>query len=44
VITPPSLVAVLQQDWHGDVPFVHPSAAGLLSAPRTRRGAATGSA
>jgi hypothetical protein len=30
VITPPSLVAVLQQDWHGDVPFVHPSAAGLV--------------
>ena len=29
VITPPSLVAVLQQGWDGDVPFLHPSAAGL---------------
>ena len=28
VITPPSLVAVLQQGWDGDVPFVHPSAEG----------------
>jgi len=26
VITPPSLVAVLQAGWHGVVPFLHPSA------------------
>jgi hypothetical protein len=30
VITPPSLVAVLQQGWDGDVTFVHPSAEGQL--------------
>jgi hypothetical protein len=29
VITPPSLVAVLQHGWHGDVTLVHPSATGL---------------
>jgi hypothetical protein len=32
VITPPSLVAILQKGWDGEVPFVHPSAAG----PRRR--------
>jgi hypothetical protein len=26
VITPPSLVASLRMGWHGDVPFLHPSA------------------
>ena len=26
VITPPSLVAVLRAEWHGVVPFLHPSA------------------
>jgi hypothetical protein len=28
VITPPSLVAVLRAGWEGDVPLLHPSAAG----------------
>jgi hypothetical protein len=32
LITPPSLVAVLQQGWDGDVTFVHPSAEGQPSA------------
>ena len=31
VITPPSLVAVLEKGWAGEVPFVHPSAEGQLS-------------
>jgi hypothetical protein len=26
VVTPPSLVAVLRAEWHGAVPFLHPSA------------------
>jgi hypothetical protein len=26
LVTPPSLVAVLRSGWHGDVPFLHPSA------------------